>query len=184
MSWFITAIRWLIGLGLLGFGISLITREIPPTSPPADVEIGLDSLRPDLHFGRLFLGMASIIAGAIAIAPDLIRVAASPLLGLIDSIFLPGRRGGKPDLNLRLPVYYREQERYEDALAEYRKIIRFHPERPEGWIGAIELLLEPFERPAKARKLYERGRRKLRAFPDALAELETRWRQLAGERDR
>ncbi|MCB1230016.1 MAG: hypothetical protein KDN19_07115 [Verrucomicrobiae bacterium] len=184
MSWLPIAIRWLLGIGLLGMGISYLAGELNSVIG-LDVNEGLPPSSPesipvhnDIAIGNLFLGFGFIIAGAIVIAPDIVRLAASPLLALIDSIFLPGQRGGKPDLNLKLPQFYREQCRYDDAMAEYRKIIRYYPEQVEGWIGAMELLVKIFDEPEAARKLYEKGRRKLRHRPEAIEELAAAWENL------
>lgn len=184
MTWFSIAIRWLLGIGLLGFGFSLLANELGGDGDLSDhLELPLHEARRGISLKHLGIGAGSIIVGILVIAPDIVRLAASPFLAFIDSIFLPGQRGGKPELNLRLPAFYREKERYDDALAEYRKIIRYYPKEPEGWIGAIELLAETFDEKEEARKLYARARRKLRENPDALVEVESRWHRLANEFD-
>ncbi len=164
-------IRWLFGIGCLGTGISLVADAVN-WRPPVE-----DELAPIQGFeiGDLLLGMGLIVLGTVAIAPDLVRLAASPFNALVDAVFLPGGHADRPVLNLKLPAYYLREERFEEALEEYRKLIRYHPGEVEGWIGAIDLLATTFDEPRKAHRLYRKARRRFRNDAAALGALEAAW---------
>lgn len=171
----------LIGIG--GFclmrGISLIRDLLALFPPPVDNDGSASATAPRLI--DILVGTILILLGASCLAGGLVRLAASPFTAFIDSVFLPGEKGGKPALNLELPAFYERQNRFEEALTEYQKMIRFHPEQPIGWLGAIRLLLGTFEDQRQARRLYEKARRRFRSDQDTLASLEKTWREAGGE---
>lgn len=171
--------RWLFGIGCLGLGAWLVAdglRAEVSLIPDPDSELPATTLRDTA--ASLIGGGLLILIGAIALATELAALAAIPLHAFIDAIYLPGGRADKPTLNLKLPAYYREQDRPNDALAEYRKILRHHPDTLEAWLGALDLLVLTFEDTAAARRLYARGRRRFRRDAEKLAALESHWQSL------
>ncbi|MCB1065356.1 MAG: hypothetical protein KDN20_20875 [Verrucomicrobiae bacterium] len=172
MSILVRIIRWGFGIGFIGIGISMMADGMPSFPGMEEEQLPLHN---GVQIGSIFLGITLIILAAVIVAPDLCRLAASPFTAMIDAIFLPGGRADKPDLNLRLPAFYLKEERFDDALAEYLKIIRYHPDEVEGWIGAIALWIDPFDEPEKARKLYEKAGRRFRHDGEARARLEEAW---------
>ena len=89
----------------------------------------------------------------------LFMLATKPLMLLVDLIFSPGGRLEKPILNLKLPEHYLKEGRYEEALAEYRRILKHHPGETEAWEKAIWLESRIFGRTAAAAKLERTARR-------------------------
>ncbi len=173
MSWLSIIIRWGFGLGCLGYGIHLMAAQIEYAYLATDTEVL--QIERGLSLGALFSGIGLVIVGALALAPDLVRIAARPFTALIDAIFLPGGRADKPEPDFKLPAYYELEGRHEDALAAYQKILRHHPDLPEAWIGAVRLLAGALDRPAEAESLRRRARRRLRRHPESLAELDAAW---------
>lgn len=147
--------RWLFALGCFGVAGWL-------------VKSGID----DVDVGR-FLSAALVFAlGAVSIFTDLISLATRPFTAFIDSVFFPGGKPAKPSLNLKLPEYYRREGRHEEALAEYRKILKHYPDEPEAYEGAIELLMEEFGDTGTARKIYRRSKkRKVELSPQVSAKV-------------
>jgi tetratricopeptide (TPR) repeat protein len=87
----------------------------------------------------------------------------------VDLIFSPGGRLEKPVLNLKLPAHYLKEGRYGEALAEYRRILKHHPDETEAWEKAIWLESRIFGRTAAAAKLERAARRRgLRPDPGSV----------------
>lgn len=171
-------VRWTGAAGCLGLGAWLVTRSLGAGGAVPEIE-GVPPAPPFLPVaGGLIGGILLAILGILALAPELAALASTPLRALVDAIYLPGGRADKPTLDLKLPAYYLQQDRPGDALSEYRKILRHHPGTLEAWTGALDLLAGPFADPAAARRLFARGRRRLRHDPEALAALEGHWRRL------
>ncbi len=87
-------------------------------------------------------------------------LATRPLMAVIDGIFLPGGRLEKPVLNLKLPAHYLDEARYEEALKEYRQILKHYPDETEAYEKSIWLEAAVFKRPAAARALLKRAKRR------------------------
>ncbi len=138
-------VRWLVGLVLLGLAWYLVIPQ--ETEDPIDVP-------------RLLLGAAAFVAGIAMLWPMILHLATKPLLRMVDSLFSPGGRLEKPILNLKLPAHYVNEGRYEEALAEYRKILRAHPGEAEAYEKAIWLEAEVFQRRGEAMKLLRRAKRR------------------------
>lgn len=137
--------RWLFALGCFGVAGWLVNLGIAGDN----VDVGP------------FLAAALVFAlGVVSIFADLLALATRPFTAFIDSVFFPGGKAAKPTLNLKLPEYYRREGRHEEALAEYRKILKHYPGEPRAYEGAIELLVEEFGDSEAARKLYRRSQRK------------------------
>lgn len=173
--------RWLFGIGCLGLGAWLVAhglRSDVSLIPDPDSELPVTTLHDTA--ASLIGGGLLILLGTLLLATDLAALAAAPLHALIDAIYLPGGRADKPTLNLKLPAYYREQDRPGEALAEYRKILRHHPDTLEAWIGALDLLVITYEDMPAARRLHARGRRRFRRDAEKLAALDSHWQRLSG----
>lgn len=136
-------LRWIFAIGC--FGVSAWMAKT-----------GYDSLDP----GYLGLALLLFVVAFASIFTKLLAIAARPFTLLIDSIFFPGGPLSRPILNLKLPHYYLREGRYDEALEEYRKIIRFYPDEAEAYEGAIELLVRRFQDFSTAEKLYRKSRRR------------------------
>lgn len=164
-----------VGLTCLTQGI-LLVREFLDSIPGAfeEPEEGVPLAVPS--FFRLITAVVLLLVGAGCLAPALVGWIARPFTAFIDSVFHPRQRADKPPVNLELPAYYERQSRFEDALEEYRKIVRFHPEEPAGWQGVIRLLREPFHAPKEAEKIRRKAVRRFRSQP----EIQRRFEEEAG----
>lgn len=137
-------LRWLAGIGFWGLALFLAKSSYD---------------RGDLS--RLFLVAVPLFACGFAILwRPIFDLATRPLVWMIDAVFFPGGRLEKPMLNLKLPSYYLNQERYSEARAEYWKIIRHHPDETEAYEKLIWLALEIFEDPREAEKVLRKARKR------------------------
>ncbi|MCB1086354.1 MAG: tetratricopeptide repeat protein [Verrucomicrobiae bacterium] len=176
--------RLLFAAGCFGCGLWLLANVLGMNPTPADLDAADEGIRlapsPALEVAFSFGGgVFLLIVGLFCAGPELAAIAAAPLHALVDAIYLPGGRASKPELNLKLPAFYVKEGRTEEALAEYRKILRYHPDTLEAWIGAIDLLTESFGEFDEARRLFDKGRRRFREQPEKLVELESHWHRVA-----
>ena len=99
----------------------------------------------------------AFLLGVIFIWGPLFRFLTRPLTLWVDSLFFPGGKLSKPILNLKLPAYYIREERYEEALSEYQKIIHHHPDVAEAYEKAIWLHQHVFGQSDDARRLVRKA---------------------------
>lgn len=111
-------------------------------------------------FHIMFLGAPVFVLGVIIIWKPLFRLITHPIHLLIDSIFFPGGSLDKPLLNLKLPAYYIEEQRFEEARTEYRRIIKHYPNETEAYENLIWLELEIFKDGSEAKRLLRKARRR------------------------
>lgn len=138
-----TLIRWLFGAGFLGLSFWCAT---------SGYEQG-DHL-------QVLLGVLLLIPGIGCLWKTIFHLATRPFTLMIDSIFFPGGRFSKPILNLKLPAHYINESRYDDALLEYRRILKHYPDEVEAYEKAIWLYLEVYGDPAEAERLLQRAKRR------------------------
>jgi tetratricopeptide (TPR) repeat protein len=152
--------RWLVGVGLLGLAWHWGTTEQEP-----------------INVMRLLLAAFTFFAGVAVMWKPIFYFATRPFLAVIDGIFLPGGRLEKPVLNLKLPAHYLDEARYEEALEEYRQILKHYPDETEAYEKSIWLEAAVFKRPVAARALLKRAkRRRLVLDPMMVSLAETRAR--------
>lgn len=138
-----TLIRWLFGIGLLGLSYHFATT-------------GYESG----NLSRVVGGAGLFVLGIIFLWKTIFYLATRPLMRMVDSLFFPGGQLEKPVLNLKLPAYYINEERYDEALAEYRKILKHYPNEVEAYEKSIWLLHEVFDDPSSAGRLIRRAKRR------------------------
>jgi|GEM_PF-4543429 len=109
---------------------------------------------------RLAGGGLAFVVGAALIWVDIFRIATRPFMLLIDSIFSPGGHFRKPALSWKLADFYLAEQRHAEALEEFRSIIRHYPDEARAYEGAIDLLVNEFDRRGEARKLFHRSQRR------------------------
>lgn len=168
MDLFRRLLRWLFAIGSVGLSIWLIRHGIAAGGITGS-------------FFPILAAMILLVIGAILIAPELVAIFTKPLFALVDSIFFPGGKLSKPVLSYTLPEFYTKEKRYDDALDEYRKILRHYPRESRAYLGAIELLVTEFGDKEAAKELFKRARQKLRDQPENWLAVETRWQRLANE---
>jgi len=119
-------------------------------------------------FGLVLCSIPLFLLGAIAIWRTIFYVATRPFMLLVDSLFFPGGELAKPVLNLKLPRYYIEQDRFDEALIEYKRILKHYPDEVEAYEKAIWLYVTIFEEPAQARRLLARAKRRNLTLDEAV----------------
>ncbi len=144
-----TLYRWILGVALFGIALWLAKK-------------GYHTLNPT------YMGLAVIcfVIGLTAVWESLFAAATRPFMILIESILFPGTKLAKPILNLKLPAYYVNEGRYDEALAEYRKVLKYYPDEAEAYDGAIWLYVEIFEEPEEAQKLFNKASQRHLALDD------------------
>lgn len=144
-----TVARWIAALVLLFFAYRRATGIETPAEGVA------------LNIPGLVVGIGLLIAAVACIAPELVEWISMPFRAIFDAIFFPGtRETPPPDYNLaRL---YREQERHEEALEAYFRILHHHPQELLAYLEGIETAFDCGE-PEKGAKLLEMGLRDLPA---------------------
>ena len=73
------------------------------------------------------------------IAPEIAIVASSGFTRFIDAVFFPGGREAKPPYTLKLARCYVDKQRWEEAEAEYARMLSFYPDQPEAWQERLTL---------------------------------------------
>jgi tetratricopeptide (TPR) repeat protein len=94
------------------------------------------------HFTGLFLHWAISVLCAMLIAPEFSRMASSGLTAFIDAVFFPGGREAKPPYTLKLARFYVQKKRWDEAEAEYARMLSFHPDQPEAWAERLAIALK------------------------------------------
>lgn len=95
--------------------------------------------------------------GLIALWESLFAAATRPFIILIESILFPATKFNNPPLNLKLPGFYINEGRYDEAPIEYRKIIKHYPAETGTYEKAIWLCVEIFEEPEESIKFFKRA---------------------------
>lgn len=110
-----------------------------------------------------------LVVATLLILEELTR----PFTWIIDSVFGTTRGSGeRPPLDLRLARFYVEQERLDDALSEYTRMMKLHPTIPEPYEQIMILLASTGQSRARIDKVKRQGLRKMRS-PEARASLES-----------
>ena len=131
---------------------------------------------------KLIGGFVGLILLSLLLAgKDFFLLIARPVIYFCESFVFPRFHDAKPVVNYKLPEYYVEENRFEEAMAEYQKIIQNHPLEAKAYIGAFELAVTELHDDELAKKIYLKARRKLRKRPEDLLWLEARWTRLANE---
>jgi tetratricopeptide (TPR) repeat protein len=142
-EWRSAAARWSFGIGCFGVALSLARF-----------------LFAHERYELIYLPPLLFLIGLVVVWKPLFALATKPLIAFVDSLFFPGGKLEKPVLNLKLPAYYLSEGRYEEALAEYRKILRHYPDVAEAYEQAIWIEAVVNGSPQRAAKLLRRARRR------------------------
>ncbi len=166
----IKGIRWILAIAALGY-LRKLMPQLHAALPESD----------DGAVKLLFLCFGVVVVFLLLVGRDIFQVVSKPLSWALESFYFPRDRSAKPTVNYKLPEYYIEQERFEDAMNEYLKIIRYHPQEAKAYIGAFELAVTELHDDETAKQIYSKARRKLKNNPEELMWLEARWDRLANE---
>jgi hypothetical protein len=88
------------------------------------------------------------VGTTLLIAPELTQFASSGFTRFIDAVFFPGGREAKPPYTLKLARFYVEKQRWEEAEAEYARMLSFYPDQPEAWQERLTLAFRRRDAPA------------------------------------
>lgn len=109
--------------------------------------------------GRSLLGIVAIIAGAVLVAPEIVRWIVTPISNLLDSILLPSEKI-HPPVDFTLARFYGQSGRYDEACEEYEKILHYHPDNEQAHLEGIRAAALAGNE-TLAKKFYQRARRLL-----------------------
>ncbi len=76
---------------------------------------------------------------AALLGPEVRAWASAGFAAGIDAVFSPGGNEAVPPYTLRLARFYEEKGRWEEAEAEYARVLSHHPEQVEAWRERLEL---------------------------------------------
>ncbi|MEO6848299.1 MAG: hypothetical protein ABI443_11600 [Chthoniobacterales bacterium] len=82
-------------------------------------------------------GFAIMMFGIFLVAPEVVRVIASPISNFFGGIFFLNARYSKPPLSYNLARFYEKEERLDEAIVEYGKIIRYYPEERDAYLELL-----------------------------------------------
>jgi hypothetical protein len=105
---------------------------------------------------------ASLILGLALVGKDVASLVARPITLFVDVIYGTGPGRGKPPLNYRLARGYVAAGRFDDAVTEYQRIMRYYPRELEPYSECIRMLLEFSRDHPQATRCLRRGLRHMR----------------------
>ncbi len=125
--------RWASAVFIAGSLVGLELAEFCTFNPYAAGE------RHGGYFTNIFVVTLLCILSAMLIAPEIATLASSGFTGFIDAVFFPGGREKLPPYTLKLARFYVEKQRWDDAEAEYARMLSFYPDQPEAWQERLAL---------------------------------------------
>ena len=160
MSHFTRVLRWLEAVILIAGGVAV-------------AKFGYDRLQ----FIWFIPGALLSAVGGGLIFKDLLRLAARPFIFVIESIVFPIIPAGKPAPNYLLAQYYLREDLLEEAEIEYRTILKNHGREKRAYLELMSLLAGQ-GRFRAAKRVFSRGKRKLRSNSGDATDLEMHWHRL------
>lgn len=125
------------------------------------------------HLFGIIFSLPFLVLGAILLMDDLTR----PVTRVIDSILgIGSATGERPPIDLRLARSYVARDCLDDALAEYARVMEWHPGISEPYEETMILLARTGANPREIDRVRRRGLRCLRA-PEARAAIEAAYRR-------
>lgn len=114
------------------------------------------------EFGFFWLFPALII-----LLPEFFHLASSGFTGFIDALFFPGSREKKPPYTLKLARFYVQKQRWDDAEAEYVRMLSFYPHELEAWLESLRVAFAQGENAdPTADEILSKGLKKLKSPAD------------------
>jgi hypothetical protein len=142
--------RWIIGVCLVLEAAVYMVKAAGVTSGGYAVATG---------YALLAFGLG--ITGLLLMAPEMASWLSAPVWRFITGIVFPDDKYHAPPVNYTLPRSYHRRLRHKDAIEEYFKIIRYHPQEQVAYVECIKVMLS-IDDLRGARKLLAAGLRKLR----------------------
>jgi hypothetical protein len=144
-------VRWIIALTLITKGALMLLQSTGGAGGGIAGAAG---------YGLFAFALA--ITGVLLIARELTAWVSAPIWRFITGIVFPDDKFDRPPVNYALPRSYRERRKLDDAIEEYLKIIRYHPQELPAYLECIEVMIETGDR-AGAEKVRATGLKKLRS---------------------
>lgn len=82
-----------------------------------------------------------VILFGLLVAPEMALLFAAGPSAMVDAVFFPGGRETRPPYSLKLARFYTAENRWEEAEAEYARMLGFYPDMAEAWQERLELAL-------------------------------------------
>jgi tetratricopeptide (TPR) repeat protein len=125
MRFFGVILRWLLAGICVGAFIILMQRATVSDFVPAAAQV--------------IFAMLALISSVFLIIPETVKPFAALAGECFGSIFFPNTRFQKPPLSYLLANLYFKEMRYEEAVEEYRKIIRYYPDESTAYLELISI---------------------------------------------
>jgi hypothetical protein len=88
----------------------------------------------------LFLAAGLVLLAGMLIWRDLVKLAARPMQRTVDSIYGTEEGDGVPPLDYRLARFYVKEDRIEDAIDAYGRILEHYPAESDAYLEILPLL--------------------------------------------
>jgi tetratricopeptide (TPR) repeat protein len=108
--------------------------------------------------GPVILSMVAFVSAVLLIAPETAFWLAEQIAKPFANLFFPSESFKSPPVSYLLAHRYRSERRFDEAIAQYEKIIEFHPRQRDAYLELIEVarLLGDEERAEKYTALMQR----------------------------
>lgn len=143
MKW--VNLRWLLAAGSFLLSLKLMVTGL--------MSEGIAAAPPVIFSAFAFLG------GVILIVPETCLRLAEWIGQKFAGIFFPNDEFSRPPLSYRLANRYRDEQRWEDAALQYRRIIRYYPRERTAYLELMDVadrLRDPRMREEYARRYRKR----------------------------
>lgn len=114
------------------------------------------------------------IFAAMLLVPEATSLLSSGFTGFIDALFFPGSREKKPPYTLKLARFYVQKQRWDEAEAEYARMLSFYPDQLEAWQESLRTAFAQGENADPTPdEILAKGLKKLRSAQDKEALFKT-----------
>lgn len=147
--------RWLLASILFGLAIFFFSK-VNLNSPQGSQGIK--------EIPNLLYMLGSFILGIIFLTPEFIKIIIYPVTSLFSNTLVSGAKLKKPPLSYKLAEFYIKEERFDDAIYEFEKIIEYYPEEERSYLEIAEISSVIFEDIDEAVDILNKG---LKNIPDS-----------------
>jgi hypothetical protein len=89
--------------------------------------------------GHIIFSMTGFIMAVLLIAPETVFRMAEWISRPFAELFFPSEEYKKPPLSYQMARRYASTRRFEEAAAEYEKIIHYHPQEHDAYVELLEV---------------------------------------------
>lgn len=89
--------------------------------------------------GHIILSMIVFIQAILLVAPETVFRVAEWISRPFAELFFPSEEFKKPPLSYKMARRYASTRRFEEAAAEYEKIIHYHPQEHDAYVELLEV---------------------------------------------